>query len=41
LRRTTDGMMILDVNDDGVLRGRFSSTAAQSVGLVEARRPRG
>jgi hypothetical protein len=41
LRRTTDGKMILDVQDDGVLRGRFSSTAAQSVGLVEARRPQG
>jgi len=41
LLRTTDGKMILDVNDDGVLRGRFSSTAAQSVGLVEARRPQG
>jgi hypothetical protein len=33
--------MILDVNDDGILRGRFSSSAARSVGLVEARRPAG
>jgi hypothetical protein len=39
LRRTSEGKMILDVNDDGVLRGRFSSNAARSVGIVEARRP--
>ncbi len=41
LRRTSDGKMILSVNDDGVLRGRFSSSAAQSVGIVEARRAGG
>jgi hypothetical protein len=41
LSRTTHGKMILDVTDDGVLRGRFSSTAAQSNGLVEARRRAG
>ena len=40
LRRPSDGKMILSVNDDGVLRGRFSSSAAQSVGIVEARRPK-
>ena len=41
LLRPSEGKMILDVIDDGVLRGRFSSNAAQSVGIVEARRPRG
>jgi transcriptional regulator with XRE-family HTH domain len=41
LARTSGGKMILDVNDDGVLRGRFSSSAAQSAGIVEARRPGG
>lgn len=39
LLRASTGKMILEVNEDGVLRGRFSSTAAQSAGLVEARRP--
>jgi hypothetical protein len=39
LRRTSEGKMILNVNDDGVLRGRFSSNAARSVGIAEARRP--
>jgi hypothetical protein len=38
-RRETDGKMILDVNDDGVLRGRFLSSAARSNGTAEARRP--
>jgi hypothetical protein len=41
LARSSAGKMILDVNDDGVLRGRFSSDAAQSVGIVEVRRPQG
>ncbi len=41
LRRTSDGKMILSVNDDGVLRGRFSSSAARSAGIVEARRAGG
>ena len=40
-RRTSGGKMILDVHDDGVLRGRFSSNAAQSAGIVQARRPGG
>jgi cytoskeletal protein RodZ len=38
-RRESDGKMILDLHEDGVLRGRFSSTAARSTGIVEARRP--
>jgi hypothetical protein len=33
--------MILDVHEDGVLRGRFSSNAARSTGTAEARRPEG
>jgi hypothetical protein len=41
LLRSSEGKMILDVNDDGILRGRFSSNAARSVGIVEARRPAG
>jgi hypothetical protein len=40
-QRETAGKMILVVNEDGVLRGRFSSSAAQSTGFVEARRPEG
>ena len=40
-QRFTEGKMILDLNDDGVFRGRFSSGAARSTGLVEARRPEG
>jgi hypothetical protein len=39
-RRETGGKMILDVHEDGVLRGRFASSAARSTGLVEARRGR-
>jgi hypothetical protein len=31
--------MILDLLDGDVMRGRFSSSAAQSSGTVEARRP--
>ena len=38
LVRSSEGKMILDVNDDGVLRGRFSSSAARSAGIVEVRR---
>ena len=38
-RRESAGKMILDVHEDGVLRGRFSSSAAGSSGTVEARRP--
>ena len=41
LQRTTDGRMILEVYDDGVLRGRFASSAARSSGTAEARRPGG
>ena len=37
-RRTTDGKFVLLLDEDGTLRGRFSSTAAQSSGTVEARR---
>jgi hypothetical protein len=40
-RRSSEGKMILDVSDDGVLRGRFSSSAARSTGTAEARRPEG
>jgi transcriptional regulator with XRE-family HTH domain len=40
-QRESGGKMILDVNDDGVLRGRFSSSAARSSGTAEARRPEG
>jgi hypothetical protein len=40
-QRMTEGKMILDLHDDGVMRGRFSSSAARSTGLVEARRPEG
>ena len=38
-RRESVGKMILDVQEDGVLRGRFSSSAARSSGTAEARRP--
>jgi hypothetical protein len=41
LQRTTDGRMVLEVYDDGVLRGRFASSAARSSGTAEARRPGG
>ena len=37
-RRTTDGKFVLLLDEDGTLRGRFSSGAAQSSGTVEARR---
>ena len=37
-RRTTEGKFVLLLDEDGTLRGRFSSTAAQSSGTVEARR---
>ena len=40
-RRTTDGKFLLYVNEDGTMRGRFSSTAARSSGTVEAKRPTG
>jgi transcriptional regulator with XRE-family HTH domain len=40
-QRESGGKMILDVNEDGVLRGRFSSSAARSSGTAEARRPEG
>lgn len=40
-RRESAGKMILDVHEDGVLRGRFSSSAARSSGTAEARRPEG
>jgi cytoskeleton protein RodZ len=40
-RRVSDGKFLLYVNDDGTMRGRFSSTAARSSGTVEARRPTG
>ena len=40
-RRQSDGRMILDVHEDGVLRGRFASSAARSTGTAEARRPEG
>lgn len=38
-QRDSGGKMILDVSEDGVLRGRFSSSAARSSGTAEARRP--
>jgi hypothetical protein len=37
-RRPTRGKFVLVLDDVGRLRGRFSSTAAQSSGLVEAYR---
>jgi hypothetical protein len=37
-RRTSAGKLILARDSDDVFRGRFSSTAAQSVGVVEIRR---
>ena len=40
-RRESDGKMILDIHEDGVLRGRFASSAARSTGTAEARRPEG
>ena len=36
--RATQGKFVLLMQEDGTMRGRFSSTAAQSSGLVEARR---
>lgn len=39
-RRTSEGRFMLYVAEDGVLRGRFASDAAQSSGLVEARQIR-
>jgi hypothetical protein len=36
--RATQGKFVLLLQADGTMRGRFSSTAAQSSGLVEARR---
>ena len=41
IQRESAGKMILELNEDGVLRGRFSSDAARSTGTVEARRPEG
>jgi cytoskeletal protein RodZ len=38
-RRDSGGKMILALQEDGVLRGRFSSSAAKSSGTAEARRP--
>ena len=40
-RRASGGKMILQLHEDGVMRGRFSSNAAKSSGTVEARRPEG
>jgi hypothetical protein len=40
-QRESAGKMILELHEDGVLRGRFSSDAARSTGTVEARRPEG
>jgi hypothetical protein len=40
-QRVSHGKMILEVHEDGVMRGRFSSDAARSTGLAEARRPEG
>jgi hypothetical protein len=40
-RRESTGKMILELHEDGVLRGRFSSDAARSTGTVEGRRPEG
>jgi cytoskeleton protein RodZ len=37
-QRASAGRMILDLHEDGVMRGRFSSDAARSTGHVEARR---
>lgn len=39
-RRSTTGAFVLRMDQDGALRGRFSSDAAQSSGRVEARRGR-
>jgi hypothetical protein len=36
-RRPSNGKFVLHVTEDGVLRGRFSSTAARSSGTAEAR----
>jgi hypothetical protein len=36
--RSTSGKMVLLVDEDGAMRGRFSCNAAQSSGIVEARR---
>jgi cytoskeletal protein RodZ len=36
-RRASNGKLILHVTEDGLLRGRFSSTAARSSGTAEAR----
>jgi hypothetical protein len=37
-RRATQGKFVLLVDDGGTLRGRFTSSAAQSSGRVEAHR---
>jgi len=37
-RRPTEGKFVLLLDESGTLRGRFSSTAAQSSGTVEGRR---
>ena len=37
-RRPTQGKFVLLVDDSGILRGRFSSSAARSSGRVEAHR---
>ncbi|MDQ3440211.1 MAG: hypothetical protein M3478_07655 [Planctomycetota bacterium] len=39
-RRASHGTFVLQRDDDGTLRGKFSSDAAQSSGLAAARRPR-
>ena len=36
--RSSPGKLVLLVEEDGAMRGRFSSSAAQSSGIVEARR---
>jgi cytoskeletal protein RodZ len=38
-RRPTQGKFVLLLDEGGTMRGRFSSTAAQSSGTVEAHRP--
>jgi hypothetical protein len=40
-RRSSQGALVLQRDDDGTLRGRFSSDAAKSSGLAQLRRPQG
>jgi hypothetical protein len=40
-RRSSQGALVLQRDDDGTLRGRFSSDAAKSSGLAQLRRPEG